>query len=178
MKDRLILDSEQLEVMIGRLCMQLIENHGSFADTVLLGMQPRGSHAARRIAARLEAISGIAVPLGFLDATFFRDDFRRRPLPLQPNVTEVPFPIENQRVVLIDDVLFTGRSTRAALDAMIGFGRPALVELLVLADRRYSRELPVQADYVGITVDSVQGQQVVVEWKEKGFAEDAVRLFS
>ena len=179
-KKRLILDTPLLEAMLARLCMQLCENHGNFAETVLLGMQPRGSHAARRICEHLTSLTGSKVPLGFLDATFYRDDFRRRNTPLQPNATEVPFLLEGKKVVLVDDVLFTGRSVRAALDAMLAFGRPDLVELLVLIDRRYTREFPIQPDYTGMQVDSVQSQHVLVEWQQPGTdtPSDAIWLMS
>lgn len=170
------MDSERLNVTLSRLTMQLIENHQDFADTVILGLQPRGKLASVRLKNLLFQFTGIQVPLGFLDATFHRDDFRRRPLPLQPNATDVPFLIEDKKVVLIDDVLFTGRSLRAGLDAMTSFGRPARVELLVLIDRRYTRELPVQATYTGIEVDSIQSQHVLVEWEEQGYENDSIWL--
>jgi pyrimidine operon attenuation protein/uracil phosphoribosyltransferase len=172
---RLILDSQALDITLNRLCQQLLENH-SFDDSVILGLQPRGIFPALRIHRRLEGLLEKSIPLGQLDATFYRDDFRRREKPLQPNATHVPFVIEDQNVVLIDDVLFTGRTVRAALDAMIAFGRPRKVELLVLIDRRYTRELPVEANYVGKRVDSVLSQRVLAQWTEQGSESDAIWL--
>ena len=176
MKKKLISDAAQIDIMLSRLAMQLIENHQDFPDTVIVGLQPRGKPAAIRLTERLKEFTGLNVPLGFLDTTFYRDDFRRRATPLQPNATNMPFLVEEKKVVLIDDVLFTGRSLRAGLDAMTAFGRPARVELMVLIDRRYTRELPVQATYTGIEVDSIQSQHVFVEWKEQGFENDAIWL--
>jgi pyrimidine operon attenuation protein / uracil phosphoribosyltransferase len=173
---RLILSSPLLEIMISRLCQQLIENHQDFAQSVVLGLQPRGIHLAERVVAELRQRTGIHIPLGQLDATFYRDDFRRRDSPIVPNKTNVPFLIENKDVILIDDVVATGRMVRAALDAMTAFGRPARVELLVLLDRRYNRDLPIEPDYVGMKVNTLDTQRVQVEWKEQGFEADRIWL--
>ncbi|MEQ9008869.1 MAG: phosphoribosyltransferase family protein, partial [Ekhidna sp.] len=107
------------------------------------------------------------IHLGYLDTTFHRDDFRRRDEPITPSQTKISFLIENKNVILVDDVLFTGRTVRAALDAMNTFGRPAKVELLVLIDRLYSRHIPVEANYVGRKVNTIQSQKVLVELDEK-----------
>lgn len=168
MQKRLLFNSKLLHVTISRLCQHLIENHGDFSNTVLLGMQPRGIYLAERISAFLEEAIQKPVKLGYLDTTFHRDDFRRRDLPLKPNQTRVPFIIEDKKVVLIDDVLFTGRSVRAAMDAMAMFGRPAKVELLVLIDRMYSRHVPIEASYVGRKVNTMPSQRVLVELREQG----------
>lgn len=180
-QQRLILSSPLLEIVISRLAQQLIENHQDFADTVMLGMQPRGIYFAERVSRELNRIltgssSGQQVPLGYLDATFYRDDFRRRDTPLRPNTTNVPFIIEDKRVVLIDDVLATGRMVRAALDAMTAFGRPRKVELLVLIDRRYNRDLPIKPDYTGKRVNTLESQRVLVEWTEQGADADRIWL--
>ncbi len=175
---RLILDNQSLDITLSRLCQQLLENYQNFSDTVLLGLQPRGIFPAQRIQLKLQELLGEVIPLGQLDATFYRDDFRRREKPLQANATHVPFLIEDKNVILIDDVLFTGRMVRAALDAMTAFGRPRKVELLVLIDRKYSRELPIVADYVGKSVDSVFSQNVRAEWTEQGFEKDAIWLIN
>lgn len=165
--NRLILNSIQLQLTIKRLCHQLIENHNHFENTVLLGLQPRGIFLAQRIQSELQTITKIPkIHLGSLDVTFFRDDFRRRDNPLIANKTQIEFIIEDKKVVLIDDVLYTGRTIRAGLDAMLAYGRPELVELLVLVDRRYSRHLPIQPNYVGTTVDSVISERVEARWKE------------
>jgi pyrimidine operon attenuation protein / uracil phosphoribosyltransferase len=178
---RLILSSPLLEIVISRLCQELIERHQDFTDTVLLGMQPRGIYFAERVARELNRTLGRSsaqsgVPLGYLDATFYRDDFRRRESPLRPNTTHVPFLIEGKKVILIDDVLATGRMVRAALDAMTAFGRPSKVELLVLIDRRYNRDLPVRPDYTGNRVNTLESQRVLVEWTEQGAETDRIWL--
>lgn len=168
MQKRLLFNSKLLKVTISRLCQHLIENHGDFSGSVILGMQPRGIYLAERIKKQLEESLGKKILLGYLDTTFHRDDFRRRDQPLSPSKTEVPFIIEDKKVILIDDVLFTGRSVRAALDAMTTFGRPAKVELLVLIDRMYSRHIPVEANYVGRRVNTMTSQRVLVELEEQG----------
>jgi len=163
MQKKLILDSDLLLVTIDRLCQELIENHADFSSTVLLGLQPRGIFLAERIHDKLTKACKCEIPLGFLDATFYRDDFRRRDEPPKASETRVPFLIEGKNVVLIDDVLYTGRTVRAALDAMMAFGRPEKVELLVLIDRKRTRELPISADYVGQYVNTLDTQKVLVE---------------
>ena len=170
MQKKLILDSELLDITISRLCQQLIENHNDFSSSVIIGMQPRGIFVAEIIHKKLEKDIKGQIPLGYLDATFYRDDFRRRETPVKANETRIPFIIEGKNVVLVDDVLFTGRTIRAALDAMIAFGRPAKVELLVLIDRKYNRELPINADYVGKVVNTLSTQRVLVELEAQGQA--------
>lgn len=178
MQRRLLFDSQLLQVTISRLCQQLIENHQNFENSVILGLQPRGIYLAERIRKVLKEELGSDILLGYLDTTFHRDDFRRRDLPLTPNQTKVPFIIEDKRVVLVDDVLFTGRSVRAALDAMTMFGRPKDVELLVLIDRLYSRQIPVEANYVGRKVNTMSSQRVMVELKEQGSKKDNIWLIT
>lgn len=141
-----------------------------------MGMQPRGIHLAELIHKKLEAIAKTKIPLGYLDATFHRDDFRRREIPAKGNETRIPFVIEGKKVVLVDDVLFTGRTIRAALDAMISFGRPAKVELLVLIDRKYNRDLPIAADYVGKVVNTLASQRVLVELQAQGHKQNKIWL--
>ncbi len=178
MQNLTLLDGPKFQITIQRLCRQLIENHNDFSDSVILGIQPRGPFLSKRIAAELKAIlPGNQIFSGDLDITFFRDDFRRRQNPLVPNQTRIDFIIENKKVILVDDVLWTGRTIRAAMDAMLAFGRPQKVELLVLVDRRYSRHLPIEPDYIGIQVDSVASQKVIVSWKEAD-EEDKVVLLS
>jgi pyrimidine operon attenuation protein/uracil phosphoribosyltransferase len=178
MQKRRILDSQQLEITLSRLSQQLIENHDTFEHSVMLGLQPRGIHLAKRLKQRIQQMNQTDVPLGYLDATFYRDDFRRRETPLKPNATHVPFIIEDKKVILIDDVLFTGRTVRAALDAMTAFGRPRKVELLILIDRKYSRDLPIEPNYVGKHVDSIFSQRVLVQWQEQGNPEDSIWLMN
>lgn len=168
MQKKLILDSDLLDITLSRLCQQLIENHRDFTETVIIGLQPRGVLLAEIIHQKLEKILKKTVPLGLLDATFHRDDFRRREIPAKATETRIPFEIEGKKVVLVDDVLFTGRTVRAAMDAMIAFGRPKKVELLVLIDRKYNRDLPIAPDYVGKIVNTLASQKVLVELEEKG----------
>jgi pyrimidine operon attenuation protein/uracil phosphoribosyltransferase len=146
-----------------RFCHQLIENHDDFLNSALIGLQPRGISLARSIRKELELLLGKKILYGELDTTFFRDDFRQKPL--LPQHTSIDFLIDGLNVILVDDVLFTGRSIRAALDALQHHGRPAGVELLVLIDRRLSRHVPVQPDYSGITVDAVFSEKVKVIWE-------------
>src|SRR5688572_9922706 len=165
MKPRLILSSKQFDLTLTRLCHQLIETHNDFKDSALISLQPRGIYLGRRIQAKLQDIlKKKDIKYGELDITFYRDDFRKKEL--IPNATKIDFIIEDKNVVLIDDVLYTGRTIRAGLDAMLAFGRPKDVELLVLVDRRFSRHVPIQAKYVGIVIDSIDTQKVKVEWKE------------
>lgn len=174
MQKRLILDQQQIAIILSRFCHQLIENHDDFDNTVLLGLQPRGIVVLDKIAKKLQEISNIKVPSGYLDATFHRDDFRRRGFPLRANETKIDFLIENRKVVLVDDVLYKGRSVRAAMDAMIAFGRPKKVELMVLIDRKFTRDFPIKPDYYGRQVNTLESQYVSVEWESQGFAEDAI----
>ncbi len=178
MQKRLILDSRLIDITIDRLCQQLIENHQHFSDTVLLGLQPRGIFFARLIRQRINKLISVELPLGYLDTTFYRDDFRRRDIPKKANETRIDFIVEDKSVILIDDVLFTGRSVRAALDAMLAFGRPSRVELLVLINRKYSRDLPIEPDYVGRNVNTIDSQIVRVKWEEQGDKENSVLLLN
>lgn len=165
MRPKILLEKTQFDVTIKRLCHQLIEVHNDFNQTVIIGLQPRGIYLARRIQKELQSILKTKnIHCGELDTTFYRDDFRKKEL--IPNRTNIDFIIEDKNVILVDDVLFTGRTIRAGLDAMLAFGRPKDVELLVLVDRRLSRNLPIQAKYIGITIDSIASQNVKVEWKE------------
>lgn len=158
-----ILSEYQLGITIKRLAHQVLENHDSFSDTVIIGLQPRGIYLSDKIVEEIRnELPGKTIHYGKLDITFYRDDVRKE---LHfANKTDIPFSIENKKVVLIDDVLYTGRTIRAALDALIDFGRPQKVELCVLIDRRFSRELPIQPDYVGKAIDSIVSQKVTVEW--------------
>lgn len=162
-----IISARQLNATLERLVCQLVENHKDFSDTALIGIQRRGVILAGKIAQILRRDYGIEnLHFGSLDATFFRDDFRSRAQPPRANTTSIDFPVDNRRVIFVDDVLHTGRSIRAALSAINSFGRPAQIELLVLIDRRFSRELPIQPDYRGIQVDVVEGEKVIVDLSE------------
>ncbi len=167
MKQGTILGSPKFDITIKRLCHQLIENHNDFSDSVLIGLQPRGTFLAKRVQEELsKLLPKKKIKLGYLDVTFFRDDFRHNDKLLIANSTSIDFIIENKKVILIDDVLYTGRTIRAGMDAMLAFGRPSKVELLVLVDRRYTRHLPIEPDYIGIQVDSISSEKVLVKWKE------------
>jgi pyrimidine operon attenuation protein / uracil phosphoribosyltransferase len=175
MQKRLLLDSLQFEITIKRLCYQLIENHDDFSSSVIIGLQPRGIFVAKRIHKYLlEILKTSTLRTGNLDVTFYRDDFRRREI-ISPSETNIDFIVENQKVILVDDVFFTGRTIRAGLDALLAFGRPEKVELLAFVDRRYSRHLPIAPDYIGIQVDTITSEKVKVQWKETD-GEDAVWL--
>jgi pyrimidine operon attenuation protein/uracil phosphoribosyltransferase len=178
MQKKLILDSDLLDITLSRLCQQLIEKHNDFAESAILGMQPRGIYLAELIHQKLEKALRKKIDLGYLDVTFHRDDFRRREIPIKANETRVPFLIENRNVVLVDDVLFTGRTVRAAMDAMIAFGRPKKVELLVLIDRKYNRDLPINPDYVGKAVNTLASQRVQVEWQAQGNKQNKIWLIN
>jgi len=168
-----ILTEQQVALSIKRLAHQILENHLHLENTVLIGIQPRGIYVSDRIVNELKNIQTISkIDYGKLDITFYRDDVRKE-LKIA-NQTDIPFSIENKNVVIIDDVLWTGRTTRAALDALLDFGRPAKVELCVLIDRRFSRELPITADYVGRTIDTFPSQKVKVYWKEKDERDEVV----
>lgn len=176
MKNQKILLSEQeLDIILTRLCWELIENYNDFSDTCLIGLQPRGVFFADRIVKKLKDLTGLKeITFGKLDITFFRDDFRRKEV-LLPNQTEINFLVENKNVILIDDVLYSGRSIRSALTAINTFGRPSKIELMTLIDRRFSREIPVKAKYIGREVDAIDAERVKVSWKENG-GEDLVTL--
>ncbi|MCX2482694.1 bifunctional pyr operon transcriptional regulator/uracil phosphoribosyltransferase PyrR [Pedobacter sp. MR2016-24] len=178
MQKRTLLDGKKFQITIKRLCHQLIENHNDFSNTVLIGIQPRGSYFADRVQQELSAILKInTIQKGNLDITFFRDDFRRKDGFVTASSNSIDFPIEGTNVILFDDVLWTGRTIRAAMDALQSYGRPDKVELMVLIDRRFSRQLPIEPDYIGQQVDSLDSQLVKVSWKETE-GEDKVILLS
>lgn len=178
MQKRTLLSGQKLQITIKRLCHQLIENHTDFSNTVLIGIQPRGTFFADRVHQELAAILKTdTIKKGHLDITFFRDDFRRKDGLVTASSNTIDFVIEGKQVILIDDVLWTGRTIRAAMDALLAYGRPESMELMVLIDRRFSRHLPIEANYIGMRVDSVDSQKVKVSWKENE-VEDKVILLS
>lgn len=169
-----LLSQQHITLTIKRLANQLLESPVSFDQTAFIGIQPRGIFLSDRIVEEIRReVPGAQLQYGKLDITFYRDDVRSEIR--VANDTDIPFSIEGKRVVLIDDVLYTGRTIRAAMDALMDFGRPAKVELLVLIERRYSRQLPIQPDYVGKSIDSIVSQKVKVLWKERD-GEDEVIL--
>ena len=178
MGQKILLTSKEVNIILNRLACQLIEKHLDFSKTVLIGIQPRGTFLANRLKELLETQYKIPqITLGFLDITFFRDDFRRTLKPLEANSTQLDFIVDDKKVIFIDDVLYTGRSIRAALTAIQSFGRPEEIELLVLIDRRFSRHLPIQPDYRGRQVDAINDDKVKVCWNENE-GEDAVYLIN
>lgn len=160
-------------MIIQRLCRQLIENHKDFSSTVFIGLQPRGVFFMERIVEELTQ-SGFQLKFGIIDPTFYRDDFRLHDKPLLARVTDMKHSVEGKNVVLIDDVLFTGRTIRAGMEGLMEYGRPKSVELLVLIDRKKGREVPIEATYVGKEVESFDNQRVKVMWKSEGEKEDYV----
>ena len=167
MPKKILLDSKKIDLILNRLVCQLIENHKDFKNTVLIGLQPRGTYLIEKILKIFKKkYTSIDIKSGIVDFTFFRDDFRRSDKTLKANSTQINFSIENKNVVLIDDVLFTGRSIKAALSSMDSYGRPNSIELLVLIDRRYKREIPIEANYCGAKIDTFKGDKVNVVWNE------------
>ena len=178
---RVISEKEKFDLTIERLCYHLIEDYDDFKDTCVVGIQTGGVQLASRILEKLSEIKSkepskdtfsatasgsIEIPFGKLDITFYRDDFRTSKKPLAANINEMPFVIENQRVILVDDVSYTGRSVQAAMTALNHYGRPKSVKLLVLVDRRFNREIPVRPDYIGVVIDALDDAYVKVEWAE------------
>ncbi len=160
---KIILDKQQLHLTILRLAHQLLENHLNLNDVVFIGLQPRGVRVSDMLVEDIRNLNPTEkIQYGILDITFYRDDIREA-LHVA-NKTDISFSIENKKVILIDDVLYTGRTIRAALDALQDFGRPQKVELCVLVDRRFNRELPIQPDYCGKAIDTITSQKVKVEW--------------
>lgn len=165
-----------MQLTLLRLAHQLVENHTDFTNTVIIGIQPRGVFLSDRIAKLVKNITGNKhIQYGKLDITFYRDDVHKSDIQL-PSETEIPFSVEGKKVVLVDDVLYTGRTIRSAMDALIDFGRPANVELLVLIDRRFNRELPIHPDYTGVQVDTILTQKVKVFWEEKDGKDEVVLI--
>jgi pyrimidine operon attenuation protein / uracil phosphoribosyltransferase len=175
---RTISESAQLDLTIERLCYQLLEDYGDLKNTCFVGIQTGGVALAERLQQKMALIlrGPLPIPLGKLDITFYRDDFRTSKKPLAANTNDMPFVVENQRVILIDDVLYTGRSVQAAMTALNHYGRPESVKLLVLVDRRFNRQVPVRPDYVGIVMDALDEAYVQVEWQETD-GKDRVLLF-
>lgn len=167
-KGRVILKDQRFNLMIERVCHQLIENYPDFENTCLIGVQPRGVFFADRIYKKLKSILKLdSIEYGKLDITFYRDDFRTREKPLKASTTELEFLVEDKKVLLVDDVLYTGRTIQAALTALQHYGRPEKVELVALVDRRFNRHLPIQSDYIGLTIDAIDEAYVKVEWEEQ-----------
>jgi pyrimidine operon attenuation protein/uracil phosphoribosyltransferase len=167
MSKNIILNENEIGIILQRLACQLIENHQDFSNTILIGLQPRGKSLLNRIVQILTHNYNISdLNFGLLDITFYRDDFRRNEKILEANSTD-NLQVEGKNVVFMDDVLFTGRTIRAALTAVETFGRPNNIELLTLIDRRFSRHLPIQPDYRGRQIDVYDNQKVIVDWNNE-----------
>ena len=185
---RVISEKEKFDLTIERLCYHLIEDYDTFEDTCIVGIQTGGVQLAARLLQKLDEIlprqsvvkpqasSEVNIPFGKLDITFYRDDFRTSKKPLAANVNDMPFVIENQRIILVDDVLYTGRSVQAAMTALNHYGRPKSIKLLVLVERRFNREIPVRPDYIGLSMDSLDDAYVSVEWAETE-GEDRILIY-
>ena len=171
---RVIHPPDRFALTIDRLARHLIEEHGDFRQTCLIGIQTGGVYLADRLRQRLAELGVTDYPYGKLDITFYRDDFRTSRGPLTPQATEIDFLVEDRRVILVDDVLYSGRTTVSALTALNHYGRPAQVELLVMVDRRFKRILPVRANYRGLTVDALHDEYVEVQWAEESGADRVI----
>jgi pyrimidine operon attenuation protein/uracil phosphoribosyltransferase len=166
-KSAVVMDADRIARTLTRIAHEIVERNKGVDDLALIGVRTRGVHIARRLARSLKEITGDDVPTGTLDITLYRDDLMRHAVGPQPVIrrTEIPFSIDDKKILLVDDVLYTGRTTRAALDALIDFGRPKGIQLIVLVDRGH-RELPIKADYVGKNVPTASGANVKVEVAE------------
>ncbi len=173
---RIIMETKRFGLTVERLCHQLIETYDDFSTACLIGVQPRGVWLCDRLLDRLQQLGHANILSGKLDITFYRDDFRTREKPLRASPTELDFLVEDKRVILIDDVLYTGRTIQAAMTALNHYGRPESVELMVMVDRQFNRHLPVQPDYVGMRVDALDEAYVRVEYADR-HGVDQVQIF-
>jgi pyrimidine operon attenuation protein/uracil phosphoribosyltransferase len=166
-KSAVVMDADRITRTLTRIAHEIVERNKGVDGLALVGIRTRGVHIARRLARILKQITGDDVATGALDITLYRDDLMRHPVGPQPVIrrTEIPFSIDDKKILLVDDVLYTGRTTRAALDALIDFGRPKAIQLIVLVDRGH-RELPVKADYVGKNLPTNPDESVQVRLQE------------
>ncbi len=171
----LVMDGDRMARALTRIAHEILERNRGLDEIALVGIRTRGVPLARRLARALHDINGDDVPTGALDITLYRDDLMRHPVGPQPVVrrTEIPFSIDNRKILLVDDVLYTGRTIRAALDALIDFGRPRAIQLIVLVDRGH-RELPIKADYVGKNLPTSSKQSIQVRLQEIDGADEVV----
>ncbi len=162
-----VMDADRIGRTLTRIAHEILERNRGVDELAFVGIRTRGVHLARRLARQIQDINGHDVPTGALDITLYRDDLMRQPVGVQPVIrrTEIPFSIDDKRILLVDDVLYTGRTIRAALDALIEFGRPRAIQLVVLVDRGH-RELPIKADYVGKNLPTAASQSVQVRLTE------------
>lgn len=168
-----LLDEADVGRIVTRMAHEMIEKNKGTELLALIGVRTRGEYLARRLAEKIKSIDGGMLPLGILDVSFYRDDTRAKLKQPQVQSTHIPFDITDKKIILIDDVLYTGRSVRAALDEIMDFGRPAKVELAVLIDRGH-RELPIQPDYVGKVVTTAFDEEVKVKMKEQDGVDEVI----
>jgi len=169
-----VADSEGLDRILTRIAHEILEKNKGSKDIILMGMRTRGEFLAKRIQAKLKSIDGADLPIGVLDVTLYRDDFRTRIKQPEVSVSDITFDINEKHIILIDDVLYTGRTVRSAMNAIMDLGRPASIQLFILVDRGH-RELPIRADYVGKNVPTSQNEEIKVRMNEVD-EEDAVYL--
>lgn len=169
-----VIDQEGLQRVITRIAHEILERNRGSKNLVLIGMKTRGEFLANRIYQKIKDIEKIDIPFGVLDVTLYRDDFRTRMKQPQVSVSNITFDINEKDIILIDDVLYTGRTVRSALNALMDFGRPGSIQLFVLVDRGH-RELPIRADYVGKNIPTSQDEEIKVKMSEID-GEDAIYL--
>jgi pyrimidine operon attenuation protein / uracil phosphoribosyltransferase len=170
-----VMDEMAIDRALTRIAHEILERNKGCQDLVLVGIRTRGIHLARRLVDKIRSIEGEAVALGVMDVTLYRDDLRRRSDHPMVERTDIPFPLTDKCVILVDDVLFTGRTIRAALDGLMDFGRPRSIQLAVLVDRGH-RELPIRADYVGRNVPTAMQESVKVRLREEDGLEQVIVL--
>jgi pyrimidine operon attenuation protein/uracil phosphoribosyltransferase len=165
-KNKIILDEKKIERALARIAHEILEHNADVESIAIVGILTRGAHLARRIAGLIEKLESVAVPVGLMDISLYRDDVHQKLDQPVIQRTDILFPVKDKNIILIDDVLFTGRTIRAALNHIVDFGRPRTIQLAVLVDRGH-RELPIKADYVGVNIPTSRSDQVVLEVKEK-----------
>jgi pyrimidine operon attenuation protein/uracil phosphoribosyltransferase len=165
-KRKVVMDAEAIERSLTRVAYQIVEKNKGVEDLVLIGIQKGGVLLAERLGRKISAIEGVPIPAGKLDITLYRDDIMKSGKQLEIGKTDIPFSLNGKKVVIVDDVLFTGRTIRAAMDALMDFGRPKLIQLAVLIDRGH-REIPIRADFVGKNLPSSQSEEVLVKLSKR-----------
>jgi len=174
---RVIISADRFDLIAWRLAHQIIERHADMSKMCLIGIQERGVHLAHKLRQKIEILLGQpSFKYGKLDITFYRDDFRMREIPIRASATEIDFSIDKKHVILVDDVLYTGRTVHAAIAALQDFGRPDAIEMLCMIDRRFNRHFPIKADYSGMAVDALDEAYVRVKFAEVDGL-DEVRLY-
>jgi pyrimidine operon attenuation protein / uracil phosphoribosyltransferase len=173
-KRKVVMDAEAIERSLTRVAYQIVEKNKGVEDLVLIGIQKGGVLLAERLGKKISAIEGVPIPVGKLDITLYRDDIMKSGKQLEIGKTDIPFSLNSKKVVIVDDVLFTGRTIRAAMDALMDFGRPTLIQLAVLIDRGH-REIPIRADFVGKNLPSSHSEEVLVKLSKRK-ASDAVMI--